>query len=83
MDAMSNATTPRTVCATCHGTGYEVDVQEGIDGDPPIVQKMNCPDCTMSECDYCGEEFSPEFDEQDFCSAYCHDRWWKTQTRIP
>jgi DnaJ-class molecular chaperone len=32
-------------CDTCKGAGYDVDVQEGIDGDPPTVTKYACPDC--------------------------------------
>jgi hypothetical protein len=32
-------------CPTCKGFGYEVDVIESTDGDPPTVEKYNCPDC--------------------------------------
>jgi DnaJ-class molecular chaperone len=33
------------ICKSCNGYGYEVDVIEGNDGEPPTVYKSACPVC--------------------------------------
>jgi hypothetical protein len=35
----------------------------------------------LRECKECGNEFSPDNDNQNFCSDYCHDIYYGLFTR--